>query len=1344
MSRRTRHRRTRPRRGKGTGVSPPSRAKSQGKEHDWTERDIETLKELHAQRSRVAQATDEALAAPIAPTPAHWIKTPGELDVYGVDYPEGRIRRQHERRSKTAKATDLAKKAPLAPTPEEWTEHPEKYDLPGVDTPGRKKISEKPPRVTKRKNPLATPTQAKKYLADVVEKYRRRLGVKGDVKLSARNRGQPAKIIHSSDDKPSQIRVNYAHFAETWEADPELTKRYLEYAVAHELAHQKQIEELGFKGAQRADREAEAEVETDADRRAYKAIGTTEAEFSKVMDELAKKSSGEHATRHHRFKGKPDLSRFKDHTKPEKAGKPKAGAAPPSGKWYGVSLDELKRVPGIGDKTIEALRKAGYRDVSRVWGDSASAWKNLEAVDGIGEKTAKTLFKHIEKHVPPRKTEKPSTRDRMRALYVKTLGGAIPTATQEEIEAVAEKAISEEWIKPGDTAKTAMARVAEKAKAEFINLRQEKARKTREEQLKALKERAEKVKKTDEDRAREKLALVREEYMVQYETHLGAALSNLAVDKKRDLYNELVAQGVSKEDASKLLSEFNEEYIHEAHREALAEAKKEAASLAADAYGEAPELWEEAVQKTRAAEVAERPAAAAVEAEAEKLRALSRRVAKAKPPERPEAAVYDEATERIVRTILDAEAATRAEAEKRITGKITEAAGLLTTEAAASLVAADLGVERGGRLSPTEETRRRYDETMKDRVPRMVRTERADIRKFLLDQGFTVEEAKKYVDMMTADAVYTNQAEEITKRRAEIVPAHLTPEVKAERDALRAIQDEYEKVKKTALEEKTETPELSGKHRHLGEPTALTRPKGTKERQKYYKKALPYTFIHGTGMGQDVTVQGGEVKVRGMDPSHVAMMTETLPNRLGLPDGSYNIDTRPDEVGTVSLYRYPDRVEWALGDRYDGEYGDLAGEILITKGDKTVSLLVRHGPSEQELPEPRIAFNAETRIDVEKLKNLIDGSRGEIIRFMTYTDPENQDMLRAWWNEDRGSEANPISHEATLGPVTRLAESSSATYSRDYLEDLVEHLSRTGVAEARLSLSTDMPLRLNAEGPEYDIEYYLAPHVDMDTGEPPASEYHPGKPRFTLKQGDASKREWRTMAVPYTVFAQTAAAYSIDIQAEGDSVVLRGMDQDHVSMIEVTTANILKIPDGRYSSTSVDRGNLTTYRYPEELAWDPELKEIIVVKGKDQAAVRLDEEKEEIPRIKPGENVASVNLKTLTEAVDETWKAQEGDRHASLGWIDGAVVLEYEAEHFDEDTMERRFEKKTVDLGAYTDTPFDAVHYDLSRLRDHLKTLEVLDPDDVAISQNPDGVLTVEARKGDTVTRFHLAAMIGV
>jgi len=106
--------------------------------------------------------------------------------------------------------------------------------------------------------------------------------------------------------------------------------------------------------------------------------------------------------------------------KTPEAGKVKA-AAPSFASWTGVDLAELKRIPGFGDKTVEALRRGGYEDVGQVYSDSVSGWGRLAAVKGIGAETAKNLFREIESRVPtknqlkeePRPTQVPGRVDRI-------------------------------------------------------------------------------------------------------------------------------------------------------------------------------------------------------------------------------------------------------------------------------------------------------------------------------------------------------------------------------------------------------------------------------------------------------------------------------------------------------------------------------------------------------------------------------------------------------------------------------------------------------------------------------------------------------------------------------------------------------------------------------------------------------------------------------------------------------------------------------------------------------------------------------------------------------------------
>jgi hypothetical protein len=1191
--------RSRPRRDKGQGgVSPPSRARSEQREaYRWTEQSIDQVREIHAMRTDQARATDEALVAPIAPTPSHWIRYPERYDIHGVDYPGARIPMTkkglppHERQT-----VAIAKQEPMAA------------------------------------NPMQSSRKAKAYMADLVEKYRRKLGVEQETRLSVTKTGRyPAHARHYVDE-PSKVHINYEAFARLWDADPELTRQYMEYALAHELAHQRQREELGFKGMGKARMEAEAELEVDADYRAFKAMGISEDKFKRDMKQLAEKLGGAYEERHPGRKAeKIDLSRFKDHTP----------------------------VPA------------------------------------------------------PEPEPEPEIRERMKELYVKGLGHFVPSATKEELELIAEKAIEEEWIKPDDDARKAMQRVAPWAQAELIEIREKAIRKTREEQLKALRERSEEVKKRKK----------RAEAAIKY-------------------YGVQVMEAGEQGDLDEIMALVNaDEDLTAGDRLKLAAAVEE--------RRETLDLAEPSV--TRKTSLAEYDA------------------------------VVEDRVPRMVRTwkgnlhkTLTDQGYPRDEVEKLIEGFTSESvlanqAELLekTRQDERVLQTPSKQAERDALAAVMEEHDRIRDEYLRTRrlrfeeweanvyqrvEPDLIKAMKGSV---LADIRFTDEEKKRLVELIEQRydrALELKQVQEYAKLRlreaetreevAEIVKGLTWANVEQKAELM---EYGYEKLREKA--EKVGVPEkLPGRHRYKGEPGALVRPKGTQERVEFYRQALPYTYLHQVGMGDQVTVQGGEIKVLGMDPSHVAMMTKHMPNRLGLPDGNYHIDTKAEEyTGNLSLYRYPDKVEWIPGDRYDGDYGDLYGEILLTKGDKSISLLIRRGHDDQEIPEPRIAFKSESKVDVEKLKDLVDGSRGEHIRFMTYQDPGDprKRMLRAWWNEERaGGAADPISHAETVGEVTRLDEPSSATFTKSYLEPLVEHFSRTGVKEGRFSLSTDMPLKLDVEGPEYDMEFYLAPCIGVDKEGTTAGDYYPDNPRTTLTRESIPKQEWRNNAVPYTAFMQTAGAYGVDIRAEGPRVTLRSMDRDHVSMVEVETANILGIPDGSYSSDSVDSGNQTTYRHPEELSWDPELREIIALKAKDQAVVRLQEGEEEVPSVKMGKQAVSVYLKDLSDAVDEAWKAQKkkDNQYATLRRDDKTLLLEYETKEYDRESGE--YETKELDLGAYTEAAFEPTSYDMGRLRDHLEVIKQLDPDAVNIRQNERQILTVESRKGDTVIRYSLAPII--
>ena len=519
---------------------------------------------------------------------------------------------------------------------------------------------------------------------------------------------------------------------------------------------------------------------------------------------------------------------------------------------------------------------------------------------------------------------------------------------------------------------------------------------------------------------------------------------------------------------------------------------------------------------------------------------------------------------------------------------------------------------------------------------------------------------------------------------------------------------------------------------HQGSQVPLIRPKGTKERPEYYGKVMPYTLIHNLDTVEQITVKDGSMHVRGMGPSHIAMIDLEIPNRLGVPDGEYSGEALNWGDNNKSLYQTPDRVEWRP--MQDG------GEIQFTKGDKTIRLALKKGFNDTELPEPRIRFNAKSDIDLKQLQSLINESTAAHIEIQAYPAEDGRNKLRAWWNEERaGGAVDPVSHEVILNEdLGELEKESQTTYDKEYLKTLLDNLTRSGLTTGEIQFSTDMPLQLETEGPEAVTRFWLAPCIDVGGG---GDRYHPEDPRTILVKGPRDKQEWRNMATPYSVFSYIAAGGDVDVHVKGNHAILRAMDSDHIGMIEVETGNQLDIPDGEYGgSLGGVSGNIGTYRYPEKILWDPELNQLIIDKKGNQAVVDMEAgiEYAQLPQIKEGDTKGDLNLSRLSKALNNAWKHQKNEYNPSISFKqqDNEITLE----HAD---SEGNLRTETISLEHAQGTQLASTSYNPEKLRNFLKIIETLDPEHVAIKQNEGQVLTLEAVKNDTVIRYHLAPMIG-
>jgi len=148
---------------------------------------------------------------------------------------------------------------------------------------------------------------------------------------------------------------------------------------------------------------------------------------------------------------------------------------------------------------------------------------------------------------------------------------------------------------------------------------------------------------------------------------------------------------------------------------------------------------------------------------------------------------------------------------------------------------------------------------------------------------------------------------------------------------------------------------------------------------------------------------------------------------------------------------------------------------FVIRGAKSLTRAKKMGslePIDDEVPQPKIFFKSATRIVTDALKFAIEDlketshicltSTSEGLEFSTIDDMSSNST------KFRKGDDNTIDH--------RLEEDSKATYSTEYLVIILKVINR--VAEATvISISNNMPIKIDAEMPKGTLTYYIAPII---------------------------------------------------------------------------------------------------------------------------------------------------------------------------------------------------------------------------------------------------------------------------
>lgn len=215
------------------------------------------------------------------------------------------------------------------------------------------------------------------------------------------------------------------------------------------------------------------------------------------------------------------------------------------------------------------------------------------------------------------------------------------------------------------------------------------------------------------------------------------------------------------------------------------------------------------------------------------------------------------------------------------------------------------------------------------------------------------------------------------------------------------------------------------------------------------------------------------IRLRAMDPSHVAMVDFEWPKTVFeeyVCDEPMKLCVNVAEM--LKLLRRTggeESIELALESGSPKLTMVLRSKYTRTFGMSTLE------PSAEEVPTPKISFNASARLTTSLLRNALEDAAAVSDHIIFDASSEKLAMRAA------GDVGNVII-EVEKGTDELLSletkENSRSTFSLNYLSEMVKAASNLSDV-VLLEFSTDMPIRLNFEMPSKGkLQYYLAPRIE--------------------------------------------------------------------------------------------------------------------------------------------------------------------------------------------------------------------------------------------------------------------------
>lgn len=217
------------------------------------------------------------------------------------------------------------------------------------------------------------------------------------------------------------------------------------------------------------------------------------------------------------------------------------------------------------------------------------------------------------------------------------------------------------------------------------------------------------------------------------------------------------------------------------------------------------------------------------------------------------------------------------------------------------------------------------------------------------------------------------------------------------------------------------------------------------------------------------------IKLRSMDPSHIAMVDFEWPKTaFDIYECSTPTRLRLSVSNILKLLKRT-RSDESVEIVYD----DANKKLNITLKNKIVRKFITPTlePSTEEVPTPKVPFNARVKITAASLRDIIDDAQSISDNVKLEVSPERfvvraaGELTSAVIELEKGSDA-----------ILELdaKEACRATYNLNYLGEIIR--AGSGASEVTsLEFSTNMPIKVEFEMPQQGrLLYYLAPRIEQE------------------------------------------------------------------------------------------------------------------------------------------------------------------------------------------------------------------------------------------------------------------------